>query len=1174
MEGQREAMCHALDNWFREHGESQFDSSVRSTDPISYTTVIANSKDSRGWHLQVEGLVGKLEFAGDFLLRVDAEKLVFTAECSSIVRMDERRRKNTAEKAGEQVSQKSDTCDADKALRAAQMFSHTSGERNSLIRQASGIGEQLAKWYGTKQGDLLNELCDNLRAPSGSDVMSTLSGLACSLKTDHGQSDIYGSFNELELIVLRGYTQRPFDIDRDLGWPDAPPPQSTSETSEAADQRTKYEAQHTSWMWESLKPDGGRYRNGSLYAAICSALRDQGPGGKAEAWSEALVVKWIKWICTLCAITITETPSKDSLWRGLGGGGLPRTVVEQHAKLERNGLVAWVAPSSASHNYNTSRSYALGTAVNSKSKPSKDYPGTIMFNIKSVLGLPLQGISQYPKEEEVLISPLTLFAIKAVTNDTANPFQCGLDIEMECLGPLGAPAQETPWLRRFYEKVRKDSTEASARMLEHITKLDLKPKWKQSGRGKGWDIVMKALREQMSTERARLTDKANENVEEVKELRKKAAQVSKLQRSCDLAQAEHEALKQEMKERADKEAAEHLQATSDLAAMTARNQKLETSLERVMKDIASATREAQNDRKERLALLKKAEDERDRQAEFDAVNKTRIASLEKELSDLMITCRSYSNEVVQWKDRYRDAQVGVEDATRKAEQQNAATIRNLRQDLKDLRQHHQEERSLRDAAQADYDRAQQVTISKTEEANRLRTRMEEDRKKHTEELSALTTKYTDTERTAEEMKSIRATEVKEAERIKALLERESRLLRELRKQSDETQSRLSREVTHGKDQLREENLERKKCASENRRLHDLVEEEKQARSECRQKYDALKARIQESSDDHKQVESQLQQRISIMREDAQEAELRHKRDVISLQNNVTKLESQLKSHDDKWKRQQQQELSAAAALRLRLEDSLTSSHAEVESLKHAVSREKAESQRIESLRTQELDQYKGLLRQAERLQESTQTQLKECEKKSLQHNLRMDEEKRKVVKLESHLGEANNKSDLLDGRVRKSEAEIASLRADVDKHEREKSRLETQHRELMEKMNTQMEGLRLTVKQYQSRADAERQVNSDLREESARLRTERDVSLRVADANAFTATQYKDSYDRAVSSPRLPSASPQRSPSPAHSPIRGYGEASPALKRIEATTRRLRREVTSIRAVVPPNLNR
>eukprot|EP01059_Diplonema_ambulator_P023657 TRINITY_DN391_c2_g1_i1.p1 TRINITY_DN391_c2_g1~~TRINITY_DN391_c2_g1_i1.p1 ORF type:complete len:752 (+),score=241.94 TRINITY_DN391_c2_g1_i1:292-2547(+) len=319
------------------------------------------------------------------------------------------------------------------------------------------FAKKIERWYHEKPGDVVSELEDNLRFPPSMDTLSILSAVSNALLAKDDVVATYGGILS-ELLALRQYTQKPIDIDRDVMWDDVPT------LEEAGSVKAEYESMYSDWYWE----DGSK-RNGSIFGPVCSALRDQGPSGTGAAWSEEIVRKWVKWICTVAAVC-SDHGSAKHVFRGLGGGCLPAGVVEKHRALSAGSVIGWPALSSTSFDEKASLDYMHGTAANSINKPSPTSPGTIFFTIKDVhTGKVLSSLSQYPDEAELLFGPFNMFRVDSVEPDASNPFRnsrgepMGLLISLTSLGPVDCSS--------FYYEVRKDAVRASRR-LQSDTSLE------------------------------------------------------------------------------------------------------------------------------------------------------------------------------------------------------------------------------------------------------------------------------------------------------------------------------------------------------------------------------------------------------------------------------------------------------------------------------------------------------------------------------------------------------------------------------------------------------------------------------------------------------------------------------------------------------------------------------
>eukprot|EP01062_Namystynia_karyoxenos_P006684 TRINITY_DN12343_c0_g1_i1.p1 TRINITY_DN12343_c0_g1~~TRINITY_DN12343_c0_g1_i1.p1 ORF type:complete len:1090 (+),score=331.68 TRINITY_DN12343_c0_g1_i1:73-3270(+) len=428
--------------------------------------------------------------------------------------------------ADEAINEVSDDRDGERAVRLAETYSAAQGA--DVVGAMRRFARQMQQLYEEKQGDVVQELLENLRFPDDSkeNAIVSLAALIEALGRRHRLKRLTGVFGQaagvmgstaasgtarkkvalaafarrqqqqaergskdpeapaeggglppavrscpLALMLLRSYTQRPEDLDRDLGHPGVPPPPRAREGGAIRKWRQAYATKHTDWDWTS----GEERRNGSLFGPVCAAMRDQGPGGSQSTSGVEILGRWAKWSSTIAAFCCMDAPPGTApleLYRGLGGGGVPAAVVDAHRKLKPGDLLGWPALSSLSCDLAESEAYMLGNAANSTGSPSAERPGTLLFKIRDVrTGLKLDAISQYPKEGEHLLGPGTILRIDTVSPDPRNPFGEGLIIAATCLGPLGTPLSKNSTLSAFFDSVRGDAQKACDRLLKELARL-------------------------------------------------------------------------------------------------------------------------------------------------------------------------------------------------------------------------------------------------------------------------------------------------------------------------------------------------------------------------------------------------------------------------------------------------------------------------------------------------------------------------------------------------------------------------------------------------------------------------------------------------------------------------------------------------------------------------------
>eukprot|EP00755_Sulcionema_specki_P025185 Sspe_Gene.82753::Locus_54246_Transcript_1_2_Confidence_0.600_Length_1984::g.82753::m.82753 len=257
---------------------------------------------------------------------------------------------------------------------------------------------RLARWvvkaWREKKGSILDELLENLDAPQGVDKGKLLAMAADQLYQERHHH--YPGYSPVEMLVMALYTMAGPDIDTLMGFPDVP----------------NYDTERTAW--DAYCKEHSSDRNPAMFSEINSSMRALGghppPPPDHEAWGK--VRRWVKSLVLLTTLASRggDAPTTNLvLSRGLAG--LPANVVSTHKNLKCGEALRWPAPSSCAMDPAVSESYIRGTAANAV----KQTGGAVLFSIKNVrCGLPLQKISKYPKEAEVLLPPLLEFKILGV----------------------------------------------------------------------------------------------------------------------------------------------------------------------------------------------------------------------------------------------------------------------------------------------------------------------------------------------------------------------------------------------------------------------------------------------------------------------------------------------------------------------------------------------------------------------------------------------------------------------------------------------------------------------------------------------------------------------------------------------------------------------------------------
>eukprot|EP00756_Hemistasia_phaeocysticola_P028344 Hpha_TRINITY_DN16170_c0_g9::TRINITY_DN16170_c0_g9_i1::g.8747::m.8747 len=288
--------------------------------------------------------------------------------------------------------------------------------------EVGGFNSALTGCWVRKKGGVLEELCGNLRVANP----EALATAALRMR---------GERNVCQLLVMTLYTMAGPDIDSLMGYTDAP----------NFDDVPRRE-------WDDYCSRVSPSRNQSMFSEMNRNLREAAENPTdPEVW--ARVSKWVKCTVLLQALCRGDPPADPpwELYRGLAG--LPDPVVSAHKALKEGDVVRWASPTSCATDASVARAYVAGGAANAQEKPG----GTVLFAIKGVLqGIPLQAVSKYPKEAEVLLPPCTSFTVsrKSLGGDAL------VSLELAATADKGSP-QET----RIIAESLEDSEVASRRLL-------------------------------------------------------------------------------------------------------------------------------------------------------------------------------------------------------------------------------------------------------------------------------------------------------------------------------------------------------------------------------------------------------------------------------------------------------------------------------------------------------------------------------------------------------------------------------------------------------------------------------------------------------------------------------------------------------------------------------------
>eukprot|EP01065_Artemidia_motanka_P025585 TRINITY_DN3057_c0_g1_i1.p1 TRINITY_DN3057_c0_g1~~TRINITY_DN3057_c0_g1_i1.p1 ORF type:complete len:1619 (+),score=604.27 TRINITY_DN3057_c0_g1_i1:45-4859(+) len=323
-------------------------------------------------------------------------------------------------------------------------------EPDPLVARTESLFADVCESYDGKAGDVVDELLSNLRFRPGdvteSQRLRRLGLIAREAAHVAGSSDLAGC------LSCRLFTQRPLDVDRDLGWVGVPPSERLGDSADTKARRERYESRHSDWNWAWRR--GLDSRNGSLCGAVCAALRDGARGSS----SQSVMRHWAKWIgAVMAASGRTADPDVvETVWYGLTC--LPEEVVSSHRRMQPGDWLSLPALCSASRNQQQVHAYAQGTPANSVREPSARAPGTVLFRVSQPKSaVLLEPVSQYPSEGEVVCPPLVLHEVTGVCDDRNSPLGHGLHVAITACQPLASH-------HAFVSRVADDLLAASQRL--------------------------------------------------------------------------------------------------------------------------------------------------------------------------------------------------------------------------------------------------------------------------------------------------------------------------------------------------------------------------------------------------------------------------------------------------------------------------------------------------------------------------------------------------------------------------------------------------------------------------------------------------------------------------------------------------------------------------------------
>eukprot|EP01062_Namystynia_karyoxenos_P084049 TRINITY_DN980_c0_g4_i3.p1 TRINITY_DN980_c0_g4~~TRINITY_DN980_c0_g4_i3.p1 ORF type:complete len:2938 (+),score=1123.41 TRINITY_DN980_c0_g4_i3:984-8816(+) len=309
------------------------------------------------------------------------------------------------------------------------------------------LAHRLLTDRSSRHADVIDELLGRLRVPQGVTAVAVLAEQARRLHAAVADfSESATGLTPLDLIILRLHSQEGPDVDRLMGFPDAPLPMGQGPPQAWAE----YSAQYL-----------GRGRNVALFPglaeAMCSAAAAaDSPDDRSGGWAQLA--------CYLAAAPHhVAAPGSATLYR-------PAPNVDPEAMLLHRALhsgqpYSWAAPASCTRDQQVAEDIIAAAQA----------PRSIMFRIYNAGGggLPVQCASQYPLESEVLLPPLASFTVDGVFET-----QRGLFVDLSYNGSLCAG--DTALLRAL-GACREEAREANNRLVR-MTACELSARQEQSER--------------------------------------------------------------------------------------------------------------------------------------------------------------------------------------------------------------------------------------------------------------------------------------------------------------------------------------------------------------------------------------------------------------------------------------------------------------------------------------------------------------------------------------------------------------------------------------------------------------------------------------------------------------------------------------------------------------------
>ncbi|KAJ9469323.1 hypothetical protein DIPPA_01748 [Diplonema papillatum] len=383
----------------------------------------------------------------------------------------------------------------------------------SMITDASALrefGNRLVREWDSKPGTVIDELAANLVVPEGRDPVKLLGEAAVALQRAKGAA--YPDKNLAELLVMATYTMTGPDIDSLLGFDDVPiydadNPAVWFQYCDTYHDRNDAISNVLSWSCrEAVDPKSTRHkeawdtlRKWIKYLGLVTSLASEDRATDARAAFSRMDTKgtgkvakgtirkhldanpalrmrlgnaWTPWDEGDDAVTLKEflkdwstvdPGSKSEATVSRGVAGLSAQLFEAHRDMGKGSKMHWPAPASCASDRSVSEAVLQAAAADA---PLAKGNRSILFLVEGCsFGLPLQAVSKYPKEAELLLPPLSSFSVReAASAQIPGSTDDALVVRVECVSALGNAA-----LQPFSRSCRRDAAAADADMGRAIT---------------------------------------------------------------------------------------------------------------------------------------------------------------------------------------------------------------------------------------------------------------------------------------------------------------------------------------------------------------------------------------------------------------------------------------------------------------------------------------------------------------------------------------------------------------------------------------------------------------------------------------------------------------------------------------------------------------------------------